>query len=196
MEKWIAAIGYDGKYEISNYGNVRNTVTGKYLKPSISKTGYYFVKLDRAGAPRKNAFIHRLVAENFILPVNGKFQVNHKDGDKSNNCVENLEWVTPAENIQHSFSALGKKSALKGKTGAENKNSRPVCQYTLDGDFVRQWPGVSDAARNVGCSPAQILNVIAGRIATCHGYIWAYEKSDRIDNSRVKNRKTHKRWGL
>ena len=77
-----------------------------------------------------------------------------------------------------------------------NKNSMPVCQYDLDGKFVKKWPAVSDAARAMNCNPSQILNQMAGRIVTCHGYLWSYEKMERIDNSRVKQRKTHKQCGL
>lgn len=196
MSVWVVVSGYGRKYEVSRDGNVRNVVTGRTLVPSISKTGYLFVKMDRPDLPRKNALIHRLVAEAFIPNPQKKTQVNHRDGDKKNNCVENLEWVTPAENIRHSFAALGKQPPMRGKTGELNRNSIPVHQYDLGGNYIRSWGGVSDAARALNCNPAQILNQIAGRTVTCHGYLWSYDKADCIDNSRVRLRKTHKQWGL
>lgn len=196
MQYWKRVSGCSEKYEVSTDGEIRNIVTNKVLHPSVAKTGYLFVKLDRPNKPRKNMFVHRLVAETFVPNPEKKTQVNHKDGNKQNNCVDNLEWVTPSENIRHSFQFLGKQSSLKGVTGEQNKNSIPVCQYSLNGDFICQWPAVSEAARGIGCNPCQIINVISGRTATCHGYFWAYEKADRIDVSRVKNRKTHKRYGL
>lgn len=196
MTTWAIAVGYYGKYEVSSDGRIRNIITGKILIPSVSKTGYLFVNLDRPDLPRKNAFVHRLVAEAFIPNPQNKSQVNHKDGDKTNNRTENLEWVTPAENVRHSYSVLGKKPSMEGKTGGLNRNSIPVYQYDLDGKFVKSWDGISAAARAVGCNPSQIINQIAGRIVTCHGFLWSYEEAEHIDDARVKQRKTHKHWGL
>lgn len=196
MHEWAVIDGYNGKYEINRFGVIKNTITGKILVPSTSKTGYQFVKLNRPDSTRKNALVHRLVAEVFIQNPLKKPQVNHIDGNKRNNCVDNLEWVTPSENIKHSFSTLGKTSPMQGRKGILNKNSVPIYQYDLDGNFVKKWPAVSDAAKALNCNPSQIINQMAGRIVTCHGYLWSYEKTERIDNSRVKQRKTHKQWGI
>ena len=196
MSEWRVARGFGGKYIVSDNGVVKNIVTGKIIKASASPHGYITVKMDRPNLSRKNAFVHRVVAEAFIPNPQNKTQVNHKDGNKANNCVSNLEWVTPSENQQHAYKVLGRRGALKGKTGKMNANSIPVYQYDLDGNFVRAWDAVSDAARALGCNPCQILNQMAGRIITCHGFLWSYEKAEHIDNSRVKERKTHKRWGL
>lgn len=196
MEKWAIANGFGGKYLVSTNGDIKNIVTGKMLKPSKSPTGYLFCKMDRPNLPKKNMFVHRAVAETFIPNPHNKTQVNHKDGNKANNCVENLEWVTPQENTLHAYRVLGRHGSLKGKTGKLNKNSIPVYQYDLDGNFLKSWDAVSDAARFLNCNPCQIINQMAGRIVTCHGFLWSYEKKEHIDNSRVKERRTHKKWGL
>lgn len=195
--KWAIIKNYNGRYEINTNGDIRDTTNGKNLKHSTDKAGYKFVHLYRGeNMTRKNMFVHRAVAETFIPNPKKKTQVNHKDGNKGNNRVENLEWVTPSENMRHAYDVLGKQSPLKGKTGKDNANSIPVFQYNLNGDFIKEWCGISEAARAMKCNPCQIINQIAGRIITCHGFLWSYEKHEHIDNSRVKNRKTHKKWGL
>ena len=94
------------KYQISNYGNVKSLLSNKILKPSIvayrdpnRNNGYYVVNLKG-----KLYYIHRLVAENFIPNPNHLPQVNHIDGNKQNNKVDNLEWCTASENIKHAYS--------------------------------------------------------------------------------------------
>lgn len=115
-EEWRAIEGYEGLYEVSNLGNVRSVdrhvKDNKYLrlfksvilKPTEhnGKQSYYYVSLRVKGKTNKN-FVHRLVAQAFILNIDKKPQVNHKDGNVHNNCVENLEWVTNAENTQHAY---------------------------------------------------------------------------------------------
>ena len=192
MSEWACVNGFCGKYIVYRTGKIKNVVTGHVLTPSVDKRGYYFVKLDRENLTRKNMFVHRIVAESFIPNPERKTQVNHKDGDKSNNCVENLEWATPAENIRHSYTVLGRSGSLKGKSGKLNANSIPVYQYGLDGQFIKSWDSVSDAARAIKCNPSQIINQISGRTITCHGYLWSYKKCEYIDNSKVIFKKTHK----
>jgi len=106
--------GYNGLYQVSNMGNVRRMKKtgnqhpiGMILKPYITSRGYTRVQLFRDGEKR-NHFIHRLVAEVFIENPLNKSQVNHIDGDKSNNTVMNLEWSTPSENGKHSYKVLGR----------------------------------------------------------------------------------------
>lgn len=100
-EIWKPVKDYETLYEVSNYGNVRNIKTKKILKPAMHNKGYYKVCLCN-NKKQKNKFIHRLVAESFIDNQNKK-QVNHINGIKTDNKVENLEWVTCQENIKHSY---------------------------------------------------------------------------------------------
>lgn len=98
--KWLPVIGYEELYEVSNYGQVRNTRTGKILS-GVNTNGYIRVRLyNKDGKPNKY-YVHRLVAEAFILNPNNYPIVNHKDENKSNNYYENLEWCTYLYNLTY-----------------------------------------------------------------------------------------------
>jgi hypothetical protein len=101
MEEWKNVKGYEEQYEVSNLGNVRRKT--KNLKPSVSPHGYKTLSLSKNGEC-SSKIVHRLVAEAFLDNNNNKAQVNHKDCDKLNNHVSNLEWMTAQENISHSVS--------------------------------------------------------------------------------------------
>lgn len=102
MEQWKSIAGYEGLYEVSNLGRVRSLKFGKtkILKPGRVGGGYLIVKLLK-DCIRKNMKVHRLVAEAFIPNPNKLKTVNHKDEDKTNNNVNNLEWMTLADNLNY-----------------------------------------------------------------------------------------------
>lgn len=119
MEKefWNDVVGYEGLYQISNLGRVKasartfadkngrvSRLKEKILKQSISNTGYYYVSLRKDNAAITTN-VHRLIAEAFIPNPEKKRCVNHIDGDKTNNAIQNLEWVTHKENMQHASGA-------------------------------------------------------------------------------------------
>lgn len=109
MEYWKAVVGYE--YEVSSFGRVRNKITKNVLTNlDKNRLGYLRVVLFK-DHEKKRFFIHRLVATAFIPNLENKPQVNHKDGNKQNNNLENLEWVTRSENQLHSY------YVLKNKTG-------------------------------------------------------------------------------
>lgn len=129
-EIWKPVVGYEERFEISSLGRLRN-LDGKILSQTLSKTGYYSHATKIGGRSGQSICfkIHRLVAdaflpkpEDYILEWSkgtkyGKVQVNHKDGNKLNNTVANLEWCTGSENVKHSFECG---LTLPPKRGVEN----------------------------------------------------------------------------
>lgn len=123
MEEWVVIEGCNN-YEISNFGNIRNISTGKYLKTSIDRYGYEKIQITKNNGSRLYTTIHRLVANAWVLNIDiNRIQVNHKDGIKTNNYYKNLEWNTPKENINHSYDKR------------LNENLNPVILIDLDDDI-------------------------------------------------------------
>lgn len=102
MERWKTEDSLHGLYLISSLGRLKSCKTGRILKLSCNECGYVHVKISIRGLD-KDVKIHRLVAKSFIHNPGSKEQVNHKDGDKKNNCVENLEWMSARENTHHAL---------------------------------------------------------------------------------------------
>ncbi len=107
-------IGHEGKYEINSNGEIwsldyNRTGTKRKLSGVSNGHGYYQVAIKKSGEPKKRFMVHRLVAIAFIDNPDGKTDVNHKNGIKTDNCVDNLEWVTRRENIAHAIDVLDRK---------------------------------------------------------------------------------------
>lgn len=128
-KEWRPVVGYEGPYEVSSDGDVRNVKTGREIKPCIDNIGYLRVSLSN-GMIRKHCKVHRLVAMAFIKNPEAKEQVNHKDGVKINNNLENLEWATRSENIRHAWD-----SGLNER--ARNKSSIRMSKKVVD-----LWTGI------------------------------------------------------
>ena len=166
--------GFEGQYQVGNLGTVISmSYFGvdriKPLKQVKHHCGYMVVKLGE-----KNwSMVHRLVANAFIPNPENKRCVNHIDGNKQNNAASNLEWATHKENMTHAIKTGLRNPHNNNKPfGSENPTRKPVLQYSLDGSFIKRWECISDAARHLNCSPAQIVNTIAGRHKTCRGFLW------------------------
>jgi len=159
-EEW-KAIEYGAIYEISNYGQVRNKITGKLLKPLLL-SGYMVITL-KMNNKKTITKIHRLVATRFLTRINETHIVNHKDGNKLNNHVENLEWVSPSENVKHAY-----------RIGLNKGKKNKVYQYTLDNVFIREYNSPIDIERELKIPRTRILDVCEGKAKTTGGYIWKY----------------------
>ncbi len=177
-EIWKDIPGYEGRYQVSNLGNVlatnyKRSGTAHLLSPTVTYDGYLRVCLCKGHRCQKRLItIHILVANAFIPNPKNKPQVNHKDGNKSNNCVSNLEWVTGKENIQHAIkNGLRPAIAYKPPKGENHYSSKPVLQYDMQGNFIKKWERQSEAARFYSGLPGPINNCVKGRIKSYKGYI-------------------------
>ena len=171
-EEWRDVVGYEGRYQVSSMGRVKSlvrkdclgrTVKERILKPGVPKDGYPIVGLN-AGGKQKMFSIHRLVCQAFHENPDNKPCVNHIDENKTNNCASNLEWCTYEENNNH-----GTHNERMAKA-----RSKPVGQYTHDGELVKVWPSVSEAERRAGFNHGNISEVANGNRKTAHGFIWKY----------------------
>lgn len=182
MEKWKSIEGYENKYLISDSGNVKSLVdkngekTNKILKPRIAKNGYLYVNLWKK-SKSKTKKIHRLVAEAFIPNPNNCPCINHKDGNKQNNNINNLEWCTYSENAKHAF-VEGLSNPLKNlpipEKGKDNINCKKILQFNLKGEFVKEWGYIKEAQEKLQIS--HISDVCKGKRKSAGGYVWKYKE--------------------
>ena len=162
--------GYNGVYQVSNFGNVKSYnkyKNGKILIPYNISSGYLMVQL--RGDINKSYLIHRLVAKTFILNPENKREVNHINGDKTDNRLENLEWATPSENMQHAL-----RTGLK-KRGKDDQRSMPVVQLTLENIIVGKYAGAREASRQTGARQSGISKCCNGISKTAFGFKWQYK---------------------
>lgn len=173
QEIWKDIQGYEGLYQISNFGRVKNS-KDFIMRQKASKDGYIRIQLykDKKYVVK---YVHILVASAFIPNTNHKSEVNHIDADKSNNNVNNLEWVTRSENHHHAV-RMGLKPICPtiGKYGKDNPCVKPIYQYDLNGKFLKKWDCREDAANYYHCTKNSISRCMNGVRKSCKGYIWKH----------------------
>ncbi len=174
-EIWKDIDTYNGLYQISNFGRLRNA-KGLIMSQKPSKDGYVRILLFNEGK-YKAEYVHILVARHFVKKPNGeKLEVNHIDGDKANNIFTNLEWVTPSQNTLHAIEhKLRSVNPIKGKFGQNNPLSKPVLQFDLNGRLINRWGSALDAANVNGYNKVSIRSCTGGYKKTYKGYVWRYE---------------------
>lgn len=183
---WKAIQGYDGYYEVSDSGLVRSVdrvipdkklgskrLKGRIMKQSesVGKTrdsGYLVVNL-RKNHAFEVKLVHRIVAETFIANPLGLPTVNHKDGNKRNNNVANLEWASYSENNIHAL-----------KNGLRNPRGAYIRQMNLDGGYVSDFRSVCEASRATGIGRSMISHCVNGREKSAGGFLWS--KMDKCND--------------
>lgn len=151
--------GFEGHYAVTSYGRVWSYKSHKFLSPGVDKFGYCIVVLCKNGK-RKTCKVHRLVAEAFLANPDGKPQVNHKDENKTNNNIINLEWMTAVENINY------------GTRNNRCANTKAFSVYCIELD--KTWPRPALAAKDMGVTSAAISYACNGKNRTSCGYHWEY----------------------
>lgn len=162
-EEWKNVKDYENKYQVSSSGKVRNKITNKILKHGLNKQGYHRVNLYNESG-MKSKFVHRLVAQAFIPNPENKSEVNHIDEDKTNNNVNNLEWSTRQDNINHG--TRNKRSSIK--------QSIPIIATNLKTGESREFYGTNECARQLSLDSGNICKVLKGRLTQFKGYVFKY----------------------
>lgn len=179
QEIWKDIKGYEGLYEISNFGNIKSTRHGKVkmLKTSTDKYGYKRINLYKNGVV-KIGYIHKLVINTFIENTNNLPCINHINGIKSDNNLTNLEYCTYSHNIKEAFRLGLKKPSITtlNKRGKLSKNSKVVYQFDLDGKFIKKWYGTREIERELKLNHSYISKCCRKKVSQVGGYIWRYEE--------------------
>lgn len=171
-EIWKPVRNYEGLYEVSNLGRVKSLNykrTGKerILKAGKSGNGYLQVNLYKDGN-REQPLVHRLVATAFLDNADNLPEVNHKDEDKTNNCVENLEYCSRLYNMNYGT----------GSKRSAEKRSKPVFSVDKKSGLIMWWESAKEAERCTGINNGNIINCCQGRQKSAGGHIWFYADDD------------------
>ena len=161
IEEWKDVQGYEGLYEISNTGKVKSLIKGRLLKPANHVKGYLFTTLTKDGKHRR-FYIHRLVASAFLDNKEKKSEVNHIDGNKKNNHVDNLEWCSGIENKEHAY-RIGKRPTMA---------QVPVEMFSDSGTLLNAFPSMNEASRVTGIHCGRISNCCSGKCKHAGGYVF------------------------
>ena len=165
-EVWKDILGYEGHYQVSDKGRVKSLKQGKekILKPERTHNGYLRVGLLK-NRNRKMFMVHRLVGQAFLPNPNSLPQINHKDEDKTNNRVENLEWCDQKYNNIYG-------THIQRVT---EKVSKTVLQFTKTGEIIKEWKSTHDIERILGYSKGNISSCCNKKLKLAYGFVWKYK---------------------
>ena len=163
-EIWKPIKNYENLYEISNFGVIRKVKTKRPLKVFYRTNGYYTTSLCKDYKVTM-VYLHRLIAETFIPNPDNLPCVNHIDGNKTNNDLNNLEWCSLLDNIRHAY-----KNSLM-------ENNRKVAQYDINGNYIKTYNSTNEASKETNISQSSISMCALGKYKQTKGYIFKYLKS-------------------
>lgn len=183
-EIWKEIKGFENIYAISNFGRLASTLSGKWKlrKLTNSKKDYFRVNLIYNGK-NKTILIHRIVAEHFLVRNDGCNEVHHKDGNKQNNKVSNLEWI---DKKTHAKKHYEKNKKMCEAMNNYNKYIKPkiIHQFNKNGEYIQSFPNAADASRKTGVCQRNILQVASGdeykpgrKRFSAGGYVWSFERN-------------------
>lgn len=194
-EIWKDIIGWEGLFQVSNLGRFKALEKKVVSKHGITysheeriikghiRYGYRVIGLRRPGV-HKNVLAHRAIATAFIPNPENKPCINHKDGNKGNNDLSNLEWVTYSENLQHAYDNNLKKPAQLGKFGSKHHRSKKVAMLTMSGKLIKTFDSMSIAGREMGFDRGNISGACNGRLKSLGGYKWVH--ADKLNQCTQK----------
>ena len=159
-EVWKDVSGFEGLYQVSNFGRVKSLLKDRIMKRTIRPDGYLSVSLHKDGK-QKSFLVHRLVASAYIGNPDNYPQINHKDENKTNNCVSNLEWCTPMYNANY---------GSRNEKDSAAKSIPIICEETGE-----EFLGFKMAGKFAGVSNQCIWNACNGIRKTAGGYHWKYK---------------------
>lgn len=184
-EIWKDVPGYVGIYQVSNYGRIKSLsrhiyrkngqiskLQEKILSPGIDKYGYYIVVL--CNGKKETKTIHRIVALSFINNPNNLPEIDHKDGNRKNNKVENLRWVTRKENANNPISIL--RYSHTAKQIQNYKYLMKSVKQIKDGKVIAEYESMRDAERKTKIAHSSIKKTITGKLKNAGGFQWEYKK--------------------
>lgn len=176
IEEWKQIEGFP-KYFVSNLGNIKNIDymhTGKehLISQRETQNGYMLASL-YSKDKRLHRSVHRLVAEAFLPNPDNLPQVNHKDENKKNNCVDNLEWCTASYNTRYN-DGMTKRISKRSRCDWKGRSLVPVYQYSRDNVFIKRWDSIEEAAKALNINQSGICHCLSGKYAHSGNYIWKY----------------------
>lgn len=180
--KWKDIVGYEIEYQINQFGEIRTLKDSpklkKYdvLKPQISKRNGYVYQMLYKNGKEKLLRVHRLVAMAFLPNPNNLPQVNHKDGNKQNNSVDNLEWCEQSDNMKHAYKnglQIPSENQRKAIINTNKLKQKKVCQIK-DGKIINTFSGISKASRQTKISISCISRCCNLKRKSTNGYEWRF----------------------
>lgn len=174
-EIWKDIKGYEGLYQISNLGRIKSSDRelcnsrgvyvrqGRVLKNGKNQYGYFQVSLYKDGK-RVNKQVHKLIAIAFIPNTNNYKIINHIDGNRQNNNINNLEWCTQKHNVKEAY-----------RLGLVHKKYKPVNQYDLKNNFIKTWESIVEVNKVLKIDKSSIVRCCKGKQNKAGNYIWRYE---------------------